>query len=176
MTTRIRRVDPDTGDVLILDEQEHLIARWAARRIGTLRLLPGAVPSGAGRTRVRGKNSAHRFRVGRVPLDVCPCCFQEFGRRAGIDDHPDDMRTRGHLRPVHSHDHGPEELRSPLLTQEQIGRRLWVYQCLKCNSDQGGMNLRQWHQHLRAVFDPRVEAVELLLEDLRSAGVPESRF
>lgn len=128
---------------------------------------------GARRSRVR--RPAGRVDLGKAWSAACPYCLRDFFCDAGPEH--DLYRTRGHLRPKRqTTNFGPPEIHSPFLPRGAVTRRLWVWQCRRCNQDQGNLNMRQWHLHLRATFDPRTERVGIVIETLYKRGYREHQF
>ncbi len=90
--------------------------------------------------------------------EPCPCC-----------GNPNAPKSKGHLRPVRSINLNRKN-GSPPLSGEG---RYWVWMCVKCNGDQGNLNLRQWILVLERDNDKRFKHVQVLMARLRNLGVQD---
>lgn len=82
----------------------------------------------------------------------CPCCGHVMAGGMTSRGHPGykHRRTRGHLHPRQG---WPRSKPRP-----------WIWQCSKCNQDQGGRSLWHWAMALVRTRDPRAEAVVALAD------------
>ena len=113
-----------------------------------------------------------------LPWDGCSTCQREMDEYGTPDaKRKGTWRTKGHFRPRMGIGLPDADDLHHKRNKPTTGRRLWAWQCYRCNHEQGRYTLRQWRYWLEdRPTDSRLALVVEMIEHLRSLGIPDNDF